>query len=301
MLRLPSSKKSRTISFLALVFAALVGLALGLPSLVLSSGIPVQSQGRNGASPTDQQQDLSFAEHPWIQPFLFAILASIFFVIIFVSIKQIGKKEMRSIFGSVLKIMALAVSLGFLLWVLTPRSDAHIIAEAAGLPDQPAAANMASAYAKLPVYLLAVLLAAALCLLVLWRIARGRLPPISSAHLVGMEARKAKQSLIEGEDPRAVIIRCYRRMCAQLRRGRNIEREAAMTAGEFVDSLVAAGAPGDSVRKLTALFEAARYGSLEPRADEGTKDDLLPGRSHATPPRRRRGAEAEACLAAGSG
>ncbi|HUX20955.1 MAG TPA: DUF4129 domain-containing protein, partial [Spirochaetia bacterium] len=58
--------------------------------------------------------------------------------------------------------------------------------------------------------------------------------------------------------------RCYQRMGNALRRERQIEREAFMTAGEFEALLGAEGVPLGPVHELTRLFEAARYGDLRP-------------------------------------
>ena len=44
-----------------------------------------------------------------------------------------------------------------------------------------------------------------------------------------------------------------------------------MTTREFEDSLTRAGVPAESVRELTRLFEAVRYGWSSPGPEEGER------------------------------
>ncbi|MEW6406725.1 MAG: DUF4129 domain-containing protein, partial [Chloroflexota bacterium] len=49
---------------------------------------------------------------------------------------------------------------------------------------------------------------------------------------------------------------------------RNMEREPAGTATEFAARLESIGLPGNSVRRLTGLFESVRYGARAPQPME---------------------------------
>ena len=82
------------------------------------------------------------------------------------------------------------------------------------------------------------------------------------------EAAYARQALLDGQDLREVIIRCYVRMGRALQEEQQIERESFMTTGEFEVLLAARGVPPDPVRQLTRLFDAVRYGRREPAAGE---------------------------------
>ena len=83
------------------------------------------------------------------------------------------------------------------------------------------------------------------------------LPPLEE---IGEAARLALDDLASGIDGRDAVINCYARMSEVVMRSRNIERGISRTATEFASRLETAGLPGDSVRRLTRLFESVRYG-----------------------------------------
>ena len=77
-------------------------------------------------------------------------------------------------------------------------------------------------------------------------------------------AEIARSSLADISSGRAwedVIINCYARMGDVVDTQRGLSRRKDLTASEFAARLEAAGLPGEAVRRLTSLFEAARYGS----------------------------------------
>lgn len=79
-------------------------------------------------------------------------------------------------------------------------------------------------------------------------------------------AKIARSSLTDISADRAwedAIIRCYARMSAVLETQRGIHRRKDLTASEFALRLEAAGLPGEAVRRLTRLFEDARYGARQ--------------------------------------
>jgi hypothetical protein len=53
---------------------------------------------------------------------------------------------------------------------------------------------------------------------------------------------------------------CYYRMSDAVADKRDLQRKDSMTPSEFAVRLEQAGLPGEAVRRLTALFEAVRYG-----------------------------------------
>ena len=76
------------------------------------------------------------------------------------------------------------------------------------------------------------------------------------AHIV----RSSLNDLSAGRESTDVILNCYYRMSDVVSSARNIKRHDSMTPGEFASRLESAGLPSDSVRTLTRLFEAVRYG-----------------------------------------
>ena len=73
-------------------------------------------------------------------------------------------------------------------------------------------------------------------------------------------ARSSIRDLNSGRDTSDVIINCYMRMSDVVADKKKMQREIAMTPYEFALRLERAGLPGDSVRRLTRLFELVRYG-----------------------------------------
>jgi hypothetical protein len=68
------------------------------------------------------------------------------------------------------------------------------------------------------------------------------------------------KDLSEGKDWDDTVIRCYARMSEALDKGRGLHRQQAMTPQEFASRLEQAGLPSEPIRRLTNLFEKARYG-----------------------------------------
>jgi hypothetical protein len=73
-------------------------------------------------------------------------------------------------------------------------------------------------------------------------------------------ARSALKDLSAGRDWEDAVIRCYVQMSAAIDQARGLHRQQAMTPQEFASRLEQAGLPSEPVRRLTRLFEKARYG-----------------------------------------
>ncbi len=85
----------------------------------------------------------------------------------------------------------------------------------------------------------------------------------------GEEAHKAAKEVaheveIAGSDPRAEVLKCYRRMCELLREA-GVIAQKHQTAREFEEAVKRSveRAPEESIHKLTELFEEARYSHHE--------------------------------------
>jgi len=85
-------------------------------------------------------------------------------------------------------------------------------------------------------------------------------PPKSQLKDLTRAARTALQDISAGRDWDDTVIQCYARMSEALDQKRGLHRQQAMTPQEFAIRLGQAGLPSDPVRRLTRLFEKARYG-----------------------------------------
>lgn len=85
-------------------------------------------------------------------------------------------------------------------------------------------------------------------------------PPKSQLWNLERAARTALKDLSAGRDWDDTVIQCYARMSEAIDQKRGLHRQQAMTPSEFATRLEQAGLPSDPVRRLTRLFEKARYG-----------------------------------------
>ena len=81
-------------------------------------------------------------------------------------------------------------------------------------------------------------------------------------------ARSSLDKISSGRDWEDVIINCYKRMNDVVDAQRGLSRRKDLTASEYAARLEGAGLPGDAVRRLTRLFEAARYGARNANREE---------------------------------
>jgi hypothetical protein len=85
-------------------------------------------------------------------------------------------------------------------------------------------------------------------------------PPRSQLKNLTRAARTALKDISLGRDWDDTVIQCYARMSEAVSQQRGLHRQQAMTSQEFALRLEQAGLPSDPVRRLTSLFEKARYG-----------------------------------------
>ena len=81
-------------------------------------------------------------------------------------------------------------------------------------------------------------------------------------------ARTSLADISSGRSWEDVVIRCYTRMNEVVGSQRGLHRRKDFTASEFAARLEGAGLPGEAVRRLTRLFEAARYGARQSSREE---------------------------------
>ncbi len=135
------------------------------------------------------------------------------------------------------------------------------------LPEPPAIVTSTPEWIVWTINIL-VALAAVLVIWFIWRKLRSQPHEEDAQVQVAQQAKAALTELEEGGDLRAVILRCYAQMSDVLRRNNNVSRHTGMTARDFEKHLARLGFDDEHIRRLTRLFEAARYSPDTPGPDE---------------------------------
>lgn len=92
----------------------------------------------------------------------------------------------------------------------------------------------------------------------LWRHFR---PRRHAQAVVVRHVQKALSELDSGKEFEDVVIACYKEMCQELQKKREVRRQEYMTPREFETYLAGEGISDKHIRQLTRLFEGARYGA----------------------------------------
>jgi hypothetical protein len=77
---------------------------------------------------------------------------------------------------------------------------------------------------------------------------------------LGKSAGVAANRIVSGDDPRAAILRCYQEMTQIMSKHEQVPNYSYLTPREFALRLRRRGMKDDDVDRLTAIFEAVRYG-----------------------------------------
>lgn len=102
---------------------------------------------------------------------------------------------------------------------------------------------------------------------------RSRRRSMTTLSAIAGVARSSMADLMAGREWTDVIIRSYVRMGEVVNTRRGVRRAPATTPREFARRLEDAGLPADAVRRLTGLFESARYGV--DRSSQSDVDEAL--------------------------
>lgn len=262
---------------------ALVLLAIGIGGLRLLPGQPfsLSSSGTFASQGTQATGPSSGAMLTVIQLIMLAAVAGIPLVIIYALLSREGR----------LKLIANLSILGMLiavLLVLENNTRLPVVTQNQSQPKLPATPSNAtgptfpgatfnpstSETAVVAISLAVGLLISAVLAFVIWRAWKRRHPP-SDKELEALadQAQDAMDALRSGGDLRDVVLHCYRVMSRTLQRERGLQRQPAMTAREFEQTLQGKGVPLEAVRNLTDLFERVRYGH-EPLGPQAEKDAM---------------------------
>jgi hypothetical protein len=267
-----ASNKNSALRFFSLAAAAAIAIALGLPSLRFAPGAPLPQASSEGTRLTlHAQGGIVSVEVNKLILTIFLCLLSAF--ILFAAARKLAGLNWKSILAFLAKATTAAAGMALFLFLMLnafPRDELPSSRGNLRSPPQPPPVAGGGLPTEAPAALVwiaagaTVALALALCL----RLLRGKEGSRRSADRLAMEAQSARLAILRGEGFKDVILQCYERMSLAMEKERGIEREDSMTAREFEELLIERGVPGESVRKLTSLFEMARYGDGEPSPEE---------------------------------
>ena len=268
-------EKKITVFLLALIaLGALTILSVGLRNVTFSNG---QTIGREEAEPLTLAPDTyrqPFEEIPRMTQIIVVVsLAALLVLVAFLLSPEARKRMLRIIFRAAL----MAWGIYYLMKNYPEIFSAFDFAFNAA-PAQ--AANNVAADIPPPVftppqtspllsYIITLSVTFAL-LYVAWLLYKKRSDVSDSSSLkkIADIARSSIRDLSADNLSADVIMNCYYRMSDVVADRKSLKRGIGMTPGEFAARLTDSGLPGDSVQKLTQLFERVRYGCKRTGADE---------------------------------
>ncbi len=255
-------KRIGVIFFAGLAIAALLLLSAGISRLELRPGRPLALERiapnalpgsvSDGASPLEE-----FLRAVWSLVAVLCVVLLPFSIIHFILSPQARKRVLREL------LMLVAFLIIYSLALLR-------VGQMAGASEAQAAATPATSQAVAeftpPSDWLTFWVSLGLAGVTIvggWLVWRRLRPPAPLPRLA-REAQAAIEQLRAGGDLKNTVIRCYYEMSRVLSVRQGLRRSSSMTPREFEQRLAATGLPAEHVRRLTRLFEAARYSAETP-------------------------------------
>lgn len=266
--------KQKAILFLILATLMLSLIATGLPRLILSAGMPLPEieHGQSTLVITDQKTRSVISVNESLQVVFLTMLAGGFLFFCYKMIRKMKWKGWGFILLYILLGSLVACGILFVLFYFFPHSSNPVIVKTIWTPSMQ---SLRTPLGPVPVILLWIMgfFLAGLTVIIGFLVLTAKTQADGGgwSRLIELEALKAKEAIQSGQDYKDVITHCYRQMCLALEQESKIEREQSMTVEEFENLLETAGAPQKSVRELTRLFEAVRYGNWKPGSGEEQK------------------------------
>jgi len=258
---------------LALFLIAIVSMlliAISLPGLELNAGIPLTLENSHGDNLVPLLPRTTSASTGLSRSLLAGILGLLLVgYVIYILVNFIRRLEVRHVLRNMVVLILLIALAIFLPMAAISRTGSELAATITPtpLPSGYYHASPLGVPPQLFIWIILGLLALGLLALLSWFILRRRDASLGSAKIL-LEAQSAVDALNKGEAFENVILRCYLQMTHILKEEQGLERDANLTAREFVDFLQARGISPAPVRQLTLLFEAARYSTLKPDKKE---------------------------------
>ncbi len=261
--------RRRLLILFGLAMIMVMVIATSLRRLEFQPGMPLPKLENNQvvALPALSEPVVAIPVENFFGAFFALVLAgSIMYVLYKTLIKGVQWKNM-AVFLRRMLIIGLIAGGFLLLFLLLPSTGGTT--SSTTLPIVPVEPQAEAPLGPVPplVFWLVVIVLMVLCVFAgIWILKSSRKK--SPIELVESEAEKARQALINGQELKGVIIKCYRQMSLGLEEQRGIKRKDFMTTGEFENLLETAGIPHEPIHQLTRLFEAVRYGNWQPNPSD---------------------------------
>ena len=258
------STKRKTLLLLGLVILLTMLIAANLPQLEFQPGMPLPrlEKGQLVALPIEAAPFVSISAPTFILVLMALLLTGTALV---VAVQLVRGADWKLILSVLRYMLIIAMVIGCLLFmlILLPQSDIDTPAQIL-IPTPTPPPVVTSRLGSAPPFLLWLVGVGLLGITVLavWMFIPSR--QARPLELLGLEAERARQALVDGVGLKDVIVNCYRQMSLAMKQEKGIEREDFMTTGEFETVLESAGIPHEPVHQLTRLFEAVRYGHWQP-------------------------------------
>jgi hypothetical protein len=258
------STRRKTLILLGLVMIIMMIIAASLPRLELQPGMPLPRLENNQVVivPVEAGPLVSISANKFLGVFFALLLAG---SMLYVFYRLLRGADWKSIAGFILRMVVISsITIGFVyLIMLLPSSGSSISMELPVTTTEPPVTAPLGSTPPTLFWLVGIGLLVIAVLVGVWILTSSSRRAMT-IDLVGSEAEKAWQALLNGLDLKDVIIKCYRQMSLALEKEQGIKRKDFMTTGEFEILLESAGIPHDPIHQLTRLFEAVRYGNWQP-------------------------------------
>ncbi len=263
-MRDPTKRKALLFFLMALI--ALLVAGWSLHGLRLQPGLPLPGVENPNSDQTTSFFHIQYTASDLATKVILGILGVAFLVFFpYILVKFSRQADMRKLFGSLGLLILLLALIVFLplIGIGSPGPAGTEMVQETPLPTSAYTGGPLGTPSLAFLWIVFGILGAGLVVVLGWVFLRQR-DARGTRDRILQEAQKAVEDLQMGGDFRSVILRCYRQMTHVLKEEQGIERDANLTAREFMDLLQKRGISPAPVRTLTLLFEAARYSPLEP-------------------------------------
>ncbi|MCE1252595.1 MAG: DUF4129 domain-containing protein [Anaerolineae bacterium] len=264
--------KQQLLILIGMITLLVILMAVSLSQLELQPGQPLPDLNKGQlVVPTQEDKPLlALSVNLFFIEFIALVLVIALIYILIRYLRGADWKVIRTILKQIFFII-FGLSIMLLLAImLLPRSTETVVTEMM-LPTPTAAVRTPLGETpNLLIWLAGFGFVVSLLILGVWIYRYANRPP-SQISLLALEAEKARQAILNGQNLKNVIFACYRQMSLAMQQEQGLERESYMTPHEFETLLQRAGVPFEPVHLLTTLFEAARYGHWLPNAEDEQK------------------------------